>query len=70
MLVSQGQPRLGSRHRPVCCSSTVSKVQPDLIMALMLSQQAWIIAYQVGSPHMMPTPFSVASHLRSPMVWL
>jgi hypothetical protein len=47
-------------------------VQPDFIMAVMQSQQDWIIAQQAGSPlmHVMQTPSSVASHLQSPMVRL
>ncbi len=48
------------------------QVQPALIIAVMQTQHAWIMAEQVGSPvvHVMQTPASVASHLQRPMVRL
>ena len=50
----------------------MQQVQPALHIAIMQSQQAWIIAQQAGSPlvQVMQTPFSVISHLHMPMVML
>jgi hypothetical protein len=46
------------------------QVQPDFIMAVMHSQQDWIIMQHAGSPlvHVTQTPSAVASHLQRPMV--
>ena len=48
------------------------QVQPALHMAIMQSQQAWIIAQQAGSPlvQVMHTPFSIISHLHMPIIML
>jgi hypothetical protein len=48
------------------------QVQPALHMAIMQSQQAWIIAQHAGSPlvQVMQTPLSVISHLHMPIVML
>jgi hypothetical protein len=48
------------------------QVQPALHMAIMQSQQAWIIAQQAGSPlvQVMQTPSSVSSHLHMPIIML
>lgn len=48
------------------------QVQPLAIIAIMLSQQAWIILQQASSPEVqvMHIPDSVISHLHMPMVRL
>ena len=48
------------------------QVQPALHMAIMQSQQAWIIAAARVSPlvQVMQTPFSVISHLHMPIIML
>ena len=48
------------------------QVQPAAHMAIMQSQQAWIIEQQAGSPlvQVMQTPSSVISHLHMPIVML
>jgi hypothetical protein len=48
------------------------QVQPALHMAIMQSQQAWIIEQQASSPlvQVMQTPSSVISHLHMPIVML
>ena len=48
------------------------QVQPAFIMAVMQSQQAWIMAQQFASPlvQVIVTPSSVISHLHMPMVRL
>jgi hypothetical protein len=48
------------------------QVQPALHIAIMHSQQAWIIEQQAGSPlvQVMQTPSSVISHLHMPIVRL
>jgi hypothetical protein len=48
------------------------QVQPAFIMPAMQSQQAWIMAQQAGSPlvQVIVTPFSVISHLHSPIIRL
>ena len=48
------------------------QVQPAAHMAIMQSQQAWIIEQQAGSPlvQVMQTPLSVISHLHMPIVML
>jgi hypothetical protein len=47
----------------------MQQVQPALHMAIMQSQQAWIMAQQAGSPlvQVMQTPSSVISHLHIPI---
>ncbi|MGO9809737.1 MAG: hypothetical protein ACLP53_02875 [Isosphaeraceae bacterium] len=48
------------------------QVQPAAHMAIMQSQQAWIIEQQAGSPlvQVMQTPSSVISHLHMPIIML
>ncbi len=48
------------------------QVQPASHIAIMLSQQAWIILQQASSPlvQVMQTPFSVVSHLHIPIIML
>jgi hypothetical protein len=48
------------------------QVQPACIMAVMQSQQAWIISQHFGSPlvQVMTQPSAVMSHLHMPMVML
>jgi hypothetical protein len=48
------------------------QVQPACIMAVMQSQQAWIISQHLGSPlvQVMTQPSLVISHLHMPMVML
>ena len=48
------------------------QVQPALHIAIMHSQQVWIIEQQAGSPlvQVMQTPSSVISHLHMPIVML
>jgi hypothetical protein len=48
------------------------QVQPAFIIAVMQSQQAWIMAAQALSPlvQMMVTPCSVGSHLHMPIIRL
>lgn len=48
------------------------QVQPEPIIAMQQSQQAWIMAQQSGSPlvQVMETPISVASHLHMPIMRL
>ncbi len=50
----------------------MQQVQPDFIIVLMQSQQAWIIAQHIGSPlvQVTQTPLSVISHLHRPIVIL
>jgi hypothetical protein len=50
----------------------MQQVQPALHMAIMQSQQAWIMAQQAGSPlvQVMQTPFSIMSHLHMPIIML
>jgi len=50
----------------------MQQVQPALDMAIMHSQQAWIIEQQAVSPlvQVMHTPSSVISHLHMPIVML
>ena len=48
------------------------QVQPALHMAIMQSQQAWIIEQHAGSPlvQVMQQPFSIISHLHMPIIML
>ncbi|WZO98310.1 hypothetical protein EP7_005370 [Isosphaeraceae bacterium EP7] len=48
------------------------QVQPDFIMEVMQSQQAWIMAQQAASPlvQVMQTPMSQGSHLVMPIIML
>jgi hypothetical protein len=50
----------------------MQQVQPALHIAIMQSQQAWIIEQQAGSPlvQVMQTPFSIMSHLHMPIIML
>ena len=50
----------------------MQQVQPALSMALMQSQQDWIMAQHCASPEVQVTvtPLSVISHLHMPMVRL
>jgi len=50
----------------------MQQVQPALHMAIMHSQQAWIIEQHWSSPlvQVMQTPSSVISHLHMPIVML
>jgi hypothetical protein len=48
------------------------QVQPALLMAIMQSQQAWIMVLEAGSPlvQVIQTPSSVGSHLHMPIIKL